>query len=631
MAGLRLLHPLNRAWPIPVVKEVPVTDTVDDMEQVDATPFMQHTEADTLPPDPLPPTTGTEEHAASVFDIKDPDLLFKLLTAPVHHPETDAILLTSGCILTPTIVFQLRRIGVHTVEAAPCAGNFATKTMDMVSGYMHSIEEIVRVSGQSTNRFQLFSMEMEQVKELQAMMQERMSIVQQYFDDHAVDALHQLDTHHTRTAHHCITTGLHTMAIAKELQWKQEQTFEATMAAITHDIGKLDVSQDTLEWLGGLNDTQWQEIRLHTLAGANLLQQGSLNSATMTALNHHEWYAQVDGQGYGGLTTFREISRNTLNLDIDIYLSHAMPRQLEIVQLVSIADMVSALEEPYAYREAMPPVKVLLTMNRDARRGHFNPAFYTAWHTAYRRKHKKLLYRGLRLPPPCDKEQLVVRDKDLFISQDAVVRHLSYEELLRMDLPRRLKDKNFDMEEMKKQGRISVDLLKHKGIEIDSRRLEQSEINPEKSVKILLPLMETRLNREELLRVGLTEKQLDTCRIGQPPHPANHSLTLAELARLGIQLSKEQLATGGKSFKKTIPYDMLVLEARGETRALFAIVREGDDLEMLEHGNMRGTLGPLRNYLWNKIGLVEMDFSRQVALPDLSHVAQGKQWQVHEP
>ncbi|MBF0428127.1 MAG: HD domain-containing protein, partial [Magnetococcales bacterium] len=565
-------------------------------------------------------TDAPDEQLQGTFSLKDPRLPFMLLAEPVCHPESGAILFTGGCTLTPTIIFQLRSIGVTTVEALSYASHLVEETVGMVEQYMRAVEEIIRVHGQSARSYAAYSWYMAQLKELQQMMQERMGIVQQYFNEHAAGSLVELENYHARTAHHCVTTSFYAMDIARELQWKKEPIFETAMAALTHDIGKVQVSQDTLEWLGILNDAQWKEIQLHTLVGGRLLQQGSLNSPTMTALNHHEWYADVEGKGYGALTTFREIARNTLKLDIDIYLAHALPRQLEIVQIVSIADMVSALEESYAYREALPPVKVLLIMNNDARLGHFNPEIFKAWHTLYVRKHRKLLYKGVRISPPCEKDRLVVRDKDLFIGLDVVVRHLSYEDLAQLDLLRRLKSGQFDPDVIKKHGKISMDRLRLAGIEVNPRRLASLGIQPERQAKMLLPMMETRLTRDELLRAGISAAVLDAQRVGVRPQHLNNGLSLAELDKMGIRLSKEQLAAGGKSIKKKICYEMLVVEELDDTRALFAIVREGDDLEALEHANMRGTLDPLRNYLLNKIGLVEMDLRDRLALPDLSHV-----------
>jgi hypothetical protein len=573
---------------------------------------------------------GSGGTGRTTVSIDDPALLEQMvLIQPVCHPETGVILLTKGSLLTRKIISQLGNMGVTAVEAVPYAEEQIAETVGRVQGYLRSIEAIVSVKGQSVNNAAALFQEMQEVKELQRMMQEQMRNVLLHFNEHASETLIQLNNHHPNSAHHSVITGCNAMALARELQWDEKDVLEVTMAAMTHDVGKSRVPLSTLDWPGQLNDSQWQDMHLHTLFGGKLLHQGSLNSASMVALNHHEWYADVENRGYGSLTLFRDIAREELGLDVDLYLSQASPRQLEMIQVSSMADMVAALEEIRSYKGALSPFKVLIIMNSDAVLGHFNPVHYRAWHGLYLRKHRQLLPKGMRFALPREMEQSIEREGRRFIGLSASVRKLSYEELQKMDLLQRLKASYFDLEEIQKSDGILIDRIRHRGVEVNEEKMVALGIQPEKRVKVLLPGVERRLNREDLLRLGVSEKKLSDRRLAKMLEQSRNGLSLPELVKMGIHLSKEQLAEEGERLNKKIFYDMLVMEELGCSRAVVAIVREGDVLDELEKADVYKDLDPLQSYLLHKIGLIEIDFSAWTTqLPDLQHVVRGSFWEA---
>lgn len=574
-------------------------------------------------------TTDISETQQNEFAVTDTVLLDNMvLASDVVHPVTGVVLLTKGGMLTKKMVSQLSNLGITSVQATPYAAECVAKAVEQVQGYLNSVEKIISVKGQSVKNAALFFQEMQEVKALQQMMQEQMQQVMLHFNERAADSLIQLNNHHPNSAHHSIITGFNAMAIARELRWEEADILEVTMASMTHDVGKAKVPLSTLEWPNKLNDAQWQEMHLHTLFGGKLLHQGSLNSATMVALNHHEWYADVGDKGYGSLTLFREVAKEALDLDVDLYLAHSTPRALEMIQVTAIADMVAALEEIRSYKGALPPFKVLIIMNNDAKQGHFNPELYQAWHTLYLRKHRRLLTKGMRLALPREKEQHLERNGKPFIALDAVVKKLSYEELVKSELLHRLKASYFDLEALQKSDGISIDRMQRRGIEISDSRLAKLGITPEKTVKILLPAMEKRLNQADLLRLGVPAKKLADRRLAKLLEQSKNGLSLPDLAKLGIQLPKEALAADGEALDKKIFYDLLVVEEISYCRALFAIVREGNVLEELEKSDVYEELDPLQSYLLNKIGLVELDFTELITdLPDMSSIVRGAYWE----
>lgn len=574
-------------------------------------------------------TDTTAATQTNEFSVTDTALLNNMVLAHnVVHPVTGIVLLTKGCMLTKKIVAQLNNLGITSVQATPYAAECMAQAVEQVQGYLSSVEKIISVKGQSINNAVLLFQEMQEVKALRTMMQEQMQQVMLHFNERAADSLIQLNNHHPNSAHHSIITGFNAMAIARELRWEETDVLEVTMAAMTHDVGKAKIPLSTLEWPGALNKTQWQEMHLHTLFGGKLLHQGSLNTATMVALNHHEWYADVEDKGYGSLTLFREVTKEALELEVDLYLTHSTPSQLEMIQISAIADMVAALEEIRSYKGALPSFKVLIIMNSDAKQGHFNPEIYKAWHALYLRKHHHILTKGMRLALPREKEQPVERNGKPFIALDAVVKKLSYEELAKAELLHRLKASFFDLESLQKSDGLSLNRMQRRGIEISNTRLAKLGINPEKKVQILLPAMEKRLNHADLLRFGVSAKKLADRSLVKLLEQSKNGISLPDLAKLGIQLSKEQLAAEGEPLNKKIFYDLLVMEELSYSRGLFAIVREGNNLEELEKADVYDGLDPLQSYLLNKIGLVELDFTELTTeLPDMSQIVRGAYWE----
>ena len=569
-----------------------------------------------------------EEGKEGIFDIEDPILLkHMILTQDVKHPISGVSMLTKGNVLTEKAVQQLVNVGIKTIIAAPQAEESIALAAEQVRDYFDSVEKIIGANGMSVRNAASLFQEMASAKELEQIVRNQMENVFRYFNEHAADTLIKLNNHHPSSAHHSVITGFNAMAITKELLWEEEAVLEAVMAAMTHDIGKVNVSLETLEWPGGLNDKQREETELHTLFGGALLQQGSFSSAAMVALNHHEWFAKVDGKGYGSLTKYREAAKNDLELDVDQYISQSDPKKLEIIQIAAIADMVAALEEIRSPKGTLPPFKVLIIMNHDAKLGHFKPELFRVWHKIYTRKHRHLLPKGLRVSFPREKERVVERASKPFFQLQATIRKLTYEELERMELFSLLKSYVFDLKAIEKDNGITIDRIERRGIEVNKKKLATLEINPEKQVTVLLPAKEIRLSMDDLLDMRINPSKLAEKRVANLLRQSKDDFTLPDLAKVDIQFSKEQLARLGDRLYKKIYYDLLVVEELSASRALFAIVREGNRLEDLEKSNAYNSLDPLQSYLLNKIGLVELEFADLTTeLPDMTHVVRAGYW-----
>ena len=100
---------------------------------------------------------------------------------------------------------------------------------------------------------------------------------------------HYTYNHTDRVVHYCET-------YAKHAKLSEEETRKLLYCAYLHDIGKINISQETLLTEKRLTEQQWAEIRRHPNDGAEIVRkiQGFEEIADIV-LQHHEKY---DGTGY---------------------------------------------------------------------------------------------------------------------------------------------------------------------------------------------------------------------------------------------------------------------------------------------------------------------------------------------
>ncbi len=100
------------------------------------------------------------------------------------------------------------------------------------------------------------------------------------------------------THYHTQRVGQYAGCLARTFGFNADITREITITAPLHDIGKIGVPDSVLLKPGKLEMEEWEQIKLHTIHGQNILK-GSNNSllkaAEVIALTHHERW---DGQGY---------------------------------------------------------------------------------------------------------------------------------------------------------------------------------------------------------------------------------------------------------------------------------------------------------------------------------------------
>ncbi|MBF0621231.1 MAG: hypothetical protein HQL54_04825 [Magnetococcales bacterium] len=221
----------------------------------------------------------------------------------------------------------------------------------------------------------------------------------------------------------------------------------------------------------------------------------------------------------------------------------------------------------------------------------------------------------------------VIQERQV-LQLDAKRLWLTVEDLEKSGLMGHAKTRAFDIELIRKKGGISPARLQQRSVPINEEKLKRLNIHPLKQLTITLPGNEKRLTAEDLKKLGVTDSQLDQAGFLNHVRTVKSGIPMDWLIKKGINIPQANLSKCGIDPVRKIFYDIQVMEEIDETHARFMILREGDDLETLQKLNEAGRLTPIQDLLINQIGVVELDFTDLIALPDLSTVAQGAHWSV---
>ncbi|MBF0195629.1 MAG: hypothetical protein HQL71_13790 [Magnetococcales bacterium] len=646
------------------------------------------------------------------YQLDDPAILNNMrLTYDINEPGKHTILVSKNTIITEDLIKKLDHRNIKTLfaevvmeeptkKAVTASIEYMDQTFSLIENVFStedgSMEDVTRAL---TNRTQM--------KALEELIRDNLDDIEDLFNTNSIKKLVVLTEHHNGTVRHSLIAAFQLMAIGRELGWPDSKIVRATMALINHDIGKAKVKIETLDCPNKLNNKQWKEIQFHPLFGCRMLYRPGVKPdlIMLSALLHHEWYATVEGKGYGGLTLYSDFVKRAMKFDVKEVVDSLSDDEREIIQLTSLVDMVSALEERRAYKRELDPFKVVIIMNSDAKMGHFHPKHFTAWHTIYLRQNPYLLPLGLRMALPREKEKRLftalpdqpikptplltfyemeklgfldllrnvgmdmerirrrgglsvqvlsninkekglnldlsaenmkrhniaitksklIREQQM-IELDAWQKWLTVSELEKSGLLGRAKQLNFDINIIKKNGGISPDRLEKRGIKVAQSKLDKLGIKVLKKLPVQLPGSENRLTAADLEKLGISDQLLKKAGCFEQVKKVKSGIPLELLSRQGIKLTGAMMAKNGIDPIRKIFYDIQVVEEISSTKAIFRILREGDDPDVLDAISTKNHLSQIQELLLNQVGNVIMDFSDLLELPDLSHVKSGKHW-----
>jgi HD domain-containing protein/GAF domain-containing protein len=210
----------------------------------------------------------------------------------------------------PTFVKSLAMVPIRQLDPIGAIGNY------WASHHQPTAEELALLQALADST----AVAVENVRFIQALENAQLETLQRL----ALAAEYRDEATHQHTERVARTSFL----LARKLGLPDERVGLIGLAAPLHDIGKLGVSDVILLKPGKLTPSEYEAIKRHTTAGADILSGSTseiLRVAQEIALTHHEWW---DGSGYpAGLRgTAIPISGRIVAL-ADVYdaLTHARP------------------------------------------------------------------------------------------------------------------------------------------------------------------------------------------------------------------------------------------------------------------------------------------------------------------
>lgn len=142
-------------------------------------------------------------------------------------------------------------------------------------------------------------------------------------------------------------------ALAKRMDYSEEKCRKIRVAGLLHDMGKIAVATEIIEKKGKLTETERADIRTHAYFTYLILGHISeLEEIVEWASGHHENH---DGSGY------------PMNL-----LNAVITQEMDIV---SYADIYTALSEDRPYRSGMAPDRIIQILHDEYLSKHGEPVF----------------------------------------------------------------------------------------------------------------------------------------------------------------------------------------------------------------------------------------------------------------
>jgi len=172
----------------------------------------------------------------------------------------------------------------------------------------------------------------------------------------ALISLARLKTADDYTYMHSVAVCALMIALARKLGLDEEQTRDAGMAGLLHDLGKAFIPIEVLNKPGKLTNEEFKLVKTHPEKGYKLLLNGKgISEVTMdVCLHHHE---KIDGSGYP----------KGLNSDsISLY-----------AKMGAVCDVYDAITSNRPYKAGWDPAESIKRMAEW--KGHFDPSVLQAF------------------------------------------------------------------------------------------------------------------------------------------------------------------------------------------------------------------------------------------------------------
>lgn len=174
------------------------------------------------------------------------------------------------------------------------------------------------------------------------------------------------------TQGHCERVAELACALAKRAGVEDGVIFWFRVGALLHDVGKIVISSEILNKVNKLTADEWDVMKLHPGAGADILREINFPYDVNAIVRHH--HENWDGSGYP-----------------DALRGERIPLWARIVCL---ADVYDALTSDRSYKAALTHDAAIEVMRRDVRR-QFDPALFALFEDVSRTSKPRLVESAL--------------------------------------------------------------------------------------------------------------------------------------------------------------------------------------------------------------------------------------------
>ncbi len=166
--------------------------------------------------------------------------------------------------------------------------------------------------------------------------------------------LNDIRAYNEYTFGHSVNVAVLAILIALESDLEMGEIKQLAIGALLHDVGKTKISKDIILKPDKLTDKEFEQIKLHTIKGYQILKDLDRISypAAHIAYEHHE---RLDGQGYP----------NGLKGD-EIHL---------FAQITAVVDIYDAMTTDRVYSAAVAPYRALRVLKEEANKKKIKKEF----------------------------------------------------------------------------------------------------------------------------------------------------------------------------------------------------------------------------------------------------------------
>lgn len=242
-------------------------------------------------------------------------------------------LLSSGTVLTDRFIKQLIRLGISRVYVE--------------DGFLPDVEiedvilEETRIKAKSLIKRLITETGLNKnaLKRAALLAGDMMGTVNEIIDQLMANRslmvnLMDIRTFDEYTFGHSVNVGVLSILTGINLGYNRDRLCQLGMGAILHDLGKTLISPGIINKPGPLTSDEFEEIKKHSIYGANLIKQAGWDGSLIpsVALQHHERY---NGQGYPNGMKGNEIH--------------------EFARIVAVCDTYDAVTADRVYKKAVLP------------------------------------------------------------------------------------------------------------------------------------------------------------------------------------------------------------------------------------------------------------------------------------